>query len=428
MLRNGRLVGEYADRASCRQLELVAEMIGKEPPVAGARSRSSPSAGRVERTPVLRGAGPRPHRRGRAVQPRPSTRARSSAWPACSAPAAPRSPGCSSAPTAPTTASCASTASRSRCAPRAPRSPTTSRSARRTAAPRAWSRELTVRENIILALQAARGWTRPIPRRRQDELVDKYIKALDIRPANPELPVRNLSGGNQQKVLLARWLITEPRLLILDEPTRGIDVGAKAEIQKLVVAAVRRRHGGAVHLGRAGGGAAAQPQDRRAARPAAGRRARPTTTSVDADRDHGRPSPSGAQPVTDRRPSSATGTTCSGRSLVLVALLLGQRRSSRPSFFSIEHARRPPLRQPDRHPAARRAADPGGARHDAGHRHRRHRPVGRLGGGDHRRARLPAHQRPAPTRTASPACCSPSALAPRAGAGARALERLPGRR
>ncbi|WP_127502130.1 sugar ABC transporter ATP-binding protein [Actinoplanes solisilvae] len=94
--------------------------------------------------------------------------------------------------------------------------------------------ELTVRENIILALQAARGWTRPIPRRRQDELVDKYIKALQIRPADPERQVRDLSGGNQQKVLLARWLIVEPRLLIIDEPTRGIDVGAKAEIQRLV--------------------------------------------------------------------------------------------------------------------------------------------------------------------------------------------------
>ncbi|GAA4245487.1 sugar ABC transporter ATP-binding protein [Dactylosporangium darangshiense] len=94
--------------------------------------------------------------------------------------------------------------------------------------------ELSVRENIVLALQAARGWSRPLSRRRQDELVEKYVKALDIRPANPELPVRNLSGGNQQKVLLARWLITEPRLLILDEPTRGIDIGAKTEIQRLV--------------------------------------------------------------------------------------------------------------------------------------------------------------------------------------------------
>ncbi|MET7881096.1 sugar ABC transporter ATP-binding protein [Micromonospora profundi] len=94
--------------------------------------------------------------------------------------------------------------------------------------------DLSVRENMILAMQAARGWLRPVPRRRQDELVDKYVKALNIRPADPEVPVRNLSGGNQQKVLLARWLITEPRLLILDEPTRGIDIGAKTEIQKLV--------------------------------------------------------------------------------------------------------------------------------------------------------------------------------------------------
>lgn len=94
--------------------------------------------------------------------------------------------------------------------------------------------ELTVRENIVLALQAARGWTRPLPRRRQDELVGKYIAALNIRPADPDQLAGNLSGGNQQKVLLARWLILEPRLLILDEPTRGIDVGAKAEIQRLV--------------------------------------------------------------------------------------------------------------------------------------------------------------------------------------------------
>ncbi len=95
--------------------------------------------------------------------------------------------------------------------------------------------DLTVRENIILALQASRGWTRPIPRKRQDELVDQWIRALDIRTTNAEQPVRTLSGGNQQKVMLARWLITQPKLLILDEPTRGIDVGAKTEIQRLVM-------------------------------------------------------------------------------------------------------------------------------------------------------------------------------------------------
>jgi galactofuranose transport system ATP-binding protein len=94
--------------------------------------------------------------------------------------------------------------------------------------------DLTVRDNIVLALQTDRGWLRRIPRRRQDELAQSYISALNIRPSDPEALVGNLSGGNQQKVLLARWLAVAPRLLILDEPTRGIDIGAKAEIQRLV--------------------------------------------------------------------------------------------------------------------------------------------------------------------------------------------------
>ena len=93
---------------------------------------------------------------------------------------------------------------------------------------------LTIRDNIALALQADLGWARRIPRKRQNELAASYIQALNIRPNDPNALVRNLSGGNQQKVLLARWLAIAPRLLILDEPTRGIDVGAKAEIQKLV--------------------------------------------------------------------------------------------------------------------------------------------------------------------------------------------------
>jgi simple sugar transport system ATP-binding protein len=95
--------------------------------------------------------------------------------------------------------------------------------------------ELTIRENIILALQASQGWFRKIHRKRQDEIADEYIQALNINPPNPEQLIKNLSGGNQQKVLLARWLLTRPGLLILDEPTRGIDIGAKAEIQKLVI-------------------------------------------------------------------------------------------------------------------------------------------------------------------------------------------------
>ncbi len=94
--------------------------------------------------------------------------------------------------------------------------------------------DLTVADNMLLALQASRGWVRPIPQATRTRLVQEYIEALDIRPADPHALMRNLSGGNQQKVLLARWLITEPEILILDEPTRGIDIGAKAQIQAKV--------------------------------------------------------------------------------------------------------------------------------------------------------------------------------------------------
>src|SRR5687768_4747370 len=96
--------------------------------------------------------------------------------------------------------------------------------------------DLTVRENVILALQASKGVFRAFSRRRQTEIANHYIKTLSIAARDAEQPVKNLSGGNQQKVILARWLASDPRLLILDEPTRGIDVGAKADIQKLVLA------------------------------------------------------------------------------------------------------------------------------------------------------------------------------------------------
>jgi simple sugar transport system ATP-binding protein len=95
--------------------------------------------------------------------------------------------------------------------------------------------ELTVRENIILAMQASLGWFKRLSTQEQYEIADKYIKLLNIATPSADQPVKNLSGGNQQKVILARWLATNPRLLILDEPTRGIDVGTKAEIQRLVL-------------------------------------------------------------------------------------------------------------------------------------------------------------------------------------------------
>ncbi|MGX1307342.1 monosaccharide-transporting ATPase [Amorphus suaedae] len=94
--------------------------------------------------------------------------------------------------------------------------------------------DLSVRENIVLALQARRGWARPLSRSEQVGIADRYIAALDIRTGDRETPIKFLSGGNQQKVILARWLATDPRFLILDEPTRGIDVGAHAEIIRLI--------------------------------------------------------------------------------------------------------------------------------------------------------------------------------------------------
>jgi monosaccharide-transporting ATPase len=90
--------------------------------------------------------------------------------------------------------------------------------------------DLSVRENIILALQAKRGWFNPLPRKRQEEIADEMIRSLHIVTSDANKRVQELSGGNQQKVILARWLIANPEFLILDEPTRGIDVGAHAEI------------------------------------------------------------------------------------------------------------------------------------------------------------------------------------------------------
>lgn len=95
--------------------------------------------------------------------------------------------------------------------------------------------DLSVRENIILAMQAKQGMFKKVPLSKQIELADEMIKILQIKTASRETPIKQLSGGNQQKVILARWLVTNPDFLILDEPTRGIDIGTKTEIQKLVI-------------------------------------------------------------------------------------------------------------------------------------------------------------------------------------------------
>ena len=95
--------------------------------------------------------------------------------------------------------------------------------------------DLSVRENIILASQVLRGFFRPYSKAETYKLADEYIKMLDIKTASADTPIKSLSGGNQQKVIVARWLLMHPEYLILDEPTRGIDVGTKVDIQKLVL-------------------------------------------------------------------------------------------------------------------------------------------------------------------------------------------------
>ncbi|MDR1157745.1 MAG: sugar ABC transporter ATP-binding protein [Oscillospiraceae bacterium] len=95
--------------------------------------------------------------------------------------------------------------------------------------------DLSVRDNIIFALQVMRGFFRPFSKTEAEKFADEYIQSLSIKTASADTPIKSLSGGNQQKVILARWLLTHPQYLILDEPTRGIDVGTKLEIQKIVL-------------------------------------------------------------------------------------------------------------------------------------------------------------------------------------------------
>jgi len=95
--------------------------------------------------------------------------------------------------------------------------------------------DLSVRENIILALQVKKGFFKPFTKAEAYKFADEYIKLLGIKTASADTPIKSLSGGNQQKVIVARWLLTHPEYLILDEPTRGIDIGTKIDIQKLVL-------------------------------------------------------------------------------------------------------------------------------------------------------------------------------------------------
>ena len=95
--------------------------------------------------------------------------------------------------------------------------------------------DLSVRDNIILAQQVLKGFFKPFSKAEANKFAEEYIKLLSIKTASADTPIKSLSGGNQQKVILGRWLLTHPDYLILDEPTRGIDIGTKIEIQKLVL-------------------------------------------------------------------------------------------------------------------------------------------------------------------------------------------------
>ena len=234
VLRNGELVGEYLTRELPR-LQLVSKMIGKDLAVLEALEEGTKreAVERIEGGAFLVGERAGPEGLHRAVRPRdPPRRDRRSGRAARLRPHRARPTAVRRRPQRQRDHPSPGTAIRLR-SPRLALDHKIAFASENRKAEGLIS-DLSVRANIVLAMQADRGWVRQIPRRQQDEVADRYIKALDIRPANPETLVRNLSGGNQQKVLLARWLLTEPKLLILDEPTSGIDVGAKAQIQKLV--------------------------------------------------------------------------------------------------------------------------------------------------------------------------------------------------
>ena len=135
--------------------------------------------------------------------------------------------------------------------------------------------ELSIRENIMLALQARRGWWRKISRQRAARDRRRlWIERLGIKARDAEQPIGLLSGGNQQKALLARWLATEPKMLILDEPTRGIDVAAKFDIMDRMLALCAKGLAHPVHLVGGERGGAREPSDGGAARPAQDRGSR----------------------------------------------------------------------------------------------------------------------------------------------------------
>ena len=234
VMRDGRTIEERADVGAsaatswsrrCSAASWPSSSRTGAPP----RTTRSPPRRRCSRRSTCAVAAPSTGSRCR------SARVRSSGWPACSGPGAPRRRAPSSAPTRWTPARSRVDGTPLHLTSPARRGQEQDRLlAPRTARPRASSPQLSVRENLTLALLPHLRRHGIVDRKRQTETVDRFIKAIGIKCSSPDQPIRELSGGNQQKVLLARWLCTNPKLLMLDEPTRGIDVGAKRDIQVLV--------------------------------------------------------------------------------------------------------------------------------------------------------------------------------------------------
>ena len=237
--------------------------------------------------------------------------------------------------------------------------------------------DLSVRENIILAVQANRGWLRYLGSREAGEIADRFIELLHIATPSADQAVKNLSGGNQQKVILARWLATDPQLLILDEPTRGIDVGTKADIQKLVLDLAAEGKS-CVFI------SSELDEVLRTSHRIVVLRDRGKATEITGDTDEQELMTAIAGVGCERRRSFAQGR---GR---------GQPTASAPGRPGADLPLRPhlhprllrhgdqagaPLRQPHRHPAQQRADHPARDRHDRRDRHRRGGSIGRRGHG-----------------------------------------------